>query len=130
MARLVAAAAPPGVEVRECGGEPGSLLDAWEGKRAALIIDAASSGAAPGTLHRFDASAGPLPASLGSCSTHGLGVGEAIELARALGRLPERIIVLCVEGQDFGAQTRLSPSVAGAVVRAAEAVLADVGAEG
>jgi hydrogenase maturation protease len=97
-------------------GDPLALLDLWESAEVALVIDAVSSGAEPGTIHRFDAIAGPLPARMrSSTSTHAVGLGEAIELARALGRLPGQLIVYGIEGTRFGAGTALTPAVAAAV---------------
>jgi hydrogenase maturation protease len=82
------------------------------------------SGAAPGTVHRFEVAERPLPAGLrSSTSTHAVGIGEAIELARALGRLPSRLVVYAVEGQCFEAGATLSGAVAAAVDRVAEVVL-------
>jgi hydrogenase maturation protease len=49
------------------------------------------------------------------CSTHALGVAEAIELARALGRLPARLEVYAIEGARFTAGAGLSPAVEQAV---------------
>lgn len=128
MARAVAAAPPPGVVVHESDGDPAALLDAWAGARVALLIDAATGGAAPGTLHRFEASADPLPAALHGVSSHGLGVAEAIELGRVLGRLPARTIVFCIEGADFGDHRPLSPAVERAVRPAADLVAAELAA--
>jgi hydrogenase maturation protease len=97
-------------------GDPVALLDVWRGAELAVVIDAVSSGAEPGTVHRFDATAEPLPAHLrGSSSTHALGLAEAIELGRALGRLPARLIVYGIEGERFEAGTELTPAVAAAV---------------
>ena len=102
-----------GMVVCETEGEPVGLLDVWEGVDAAIVVDAVSSGAAPGTIHRFDASSSPLPASIaGAPSTHAVGLGQAIELARALGRLPQTLIVYGIEGESFTAGEALSPSVA------------------
>ena len=103
------------VEVATCEQEPSRLLDAWAGAGLALVVDAVASGAAPGTVHRFDASERAVPAGVFRGSTHALGVGEAIELARALGRLPGRVLVYGVEGAEFGAGEGLSPAVAAAV---------------
>ena len=112
------------VAVRELEGEGVGLLDAWADARAVLLIDGVRSGAAPGTLHRVDATDHPLPAELrGSTSTHALGVAEAIELARALGRLPDRLVVYGVEGARFDTGAGLSPQVAAAVDGVADAVL-------
>ena len=72
--------------VLDCEQEPTRLLDAWEGADVALVIDAAASGAvAAGTVHRFDASGEGVPARVFRSSTHAFGVGDAVELARALG---------------------------------------------
>ena len=95
--------------------DPAELLDLWEGATWAVVVDAAASGAAPGTVHRFDAVAGPLPAGRTPASTHAFGVGDAVELARALDRLPARLDVLAIEGEDFGPGTGLTAAVARAV---------------
>ena len=55
-----------------------------------IVVDAAA-GPPPGTVERFDAVAAPLPAAYARRSTHSFGVGDAIELARALDRLPSRL---------------------------------------
>jgi hydrogenase maturation protease len=117
---------PDGVSVVPCEQEPTRLLDAWSGARAAVVVDSVASGAEAGTLHRFDASAEPVPARVFRSSTHAFGVGESIELARALGRLPERVLVYGVEGGAFAASEGLSPPVAAAVDRLVAAVLEDV----
>jgi hydrogenase maturation protease len=114
----------PDVEVVTCEQEPSRLLDAWSGADTAIVVDAVSSGAPAGTVHRFDASAGPVPASVFRGSTHALGVGEAIELARALGRLPASVLVYGIEGREFAAGEGLTPAVAAAVEPLAAEVLA------
>jgi hydrogenase maturation protease len=97
-------------------GDPVALLDMWRDADVAVVIDAVSLGAEPGTVHRFDATSAPLPARLrGSTSSHALGLAEAIELGRTLGRLPGRLIVYGIEGERFEAGTELTPAVAAAV---------------
>jgi hydrogenase maturation protease len=108
----------PGVEVLEREGEPAALIEAWDGAHAAWVVDAVSSGAAPGTVHRFDATGSPLPAALFGASTHHLGLADAVELARALRRLPARLVVVGIEGASFEAGATLTPAVAGAVAEA------------
>jgi hydrogenase maturation protease len=122
-ARRVRDLAPEAVEVTELEGEPVSLLDAFEGADAVLVIDAVSSGAAAGTVHRVDARAEPLPEPLAGPSTHLLGLAEAIELARALGRLPRLLVVYGIEGGRFEAGEGVSGPVAAAVEEAAAAVV-------
>lgn len=115
--RLRRPAPPPEVTVVEQEGEPASLLDAWTGADRVLVVDGVSSGSRPGTLHRFEASDGPLPAQLFRSSTHALGVAEAIELARELDRLPSGLTVYGVEGENFGPGEGLTPEVEAAVER-------------
>jgi len=118
-----------GVNAVEQEGEPVALLEAFADREAAIVVDAVRSGAAPGTVHRVDVSKRPLPAELcGASSTHAVGVGEAIELARALDRLPRRAIVFGVEGERFEAGTGLSAAVTAAVEPLVEVILAELDA--
>ena len=94
--------------------DPSRLLDLLSGAERAVVVDAAASGAQPGTIRRFDGAARPLPAGAAR-STHAFGVADAVELARALGRLPPRLDVYTIEGADFTAGAGLSPAVARAV---------------
>ena len=106
---------PADVRVVESEQEPSRLLDAWEGAGAVFVVDAVVSGAPAGAVHRYDATTTALPAGVFRSSTHAFGVGDAVELARALGRIPRSVIVYGVEGADFGAGAPLSPAVAAAV---------------
>ena len=127
VARRLAARVRPGVEVRTHGGGGLGLMDAWRGASAAVVVDAVSSGAPPGTVSRFDAGDRPLPESLGAPgSTHDLGLRNAVELARAMHRLPDRLVVIGVEGGDFGLGSGLSTPVEEAVERAVDAVLREI----
>jgi hydrogenase maturation protease len=116
----------PGVEVLEREGEPAALIDAWDGADAVWVVDAVSSGTTPGTVHRFDATGSPLPAALFGASTHHLGLADAVELARALGRLPGRLVVVGIEGARFEAGGTLTPAVAAAVADAAALVRSEI----
>ena len=105
----------PGVRVMEMNGEGSSLVEAWKEAPAVLLVDAVCSGAAPGTIHRFEAQAGPLPTGLEYRSSHSFGVAEAVEVARALGRLPPRLVIYGIEGSLFAPGQGLSPVVERAV---------------
>lgn len=116
LAERLGSACPPGAfECRTLDGEVASILEAWTGRRLAIVVDAAASGAPPGTIRRFDATAGPLPAIFETVSTHGFGLPEAIELGRALGRLPGRLIVYAVEGGAYGTGEKISPEIERAI---------------
>ncbi len=68
-----------GATLLDCDDEPTRLLDAWAGLDLVVIVDAVSSGAAAGTVHRVEAGAGPLPRDLGLASTHAFSVPDALE---------------------------------------------------
>jgi hydrogenase maturation protease len=124
--RLLEGTLPEGVRVLACEGEPVALLDAWEGCGTVIVVDATRSGAEPGTVRRIPAHETRLPDELTRASTHVLGVGEAIELARALGRLPARTIVYGIEGSRFDTGAELSPEVAAAVGAVAAAIRSEL----
>jgi hydrogenase maturation protease len=129
--RRVAAAlretVPANVVVLESDGDPATIMDAWEGAALAVVVDAMVSGSVPGTVRRFDATDDSIPVSVDLTSTHGMGAAEAIELARELGRLPDRLLVYGIEGTSFRAGDPLSAEVSGGVELAASMVLAEVG---
>jgi hydrogenase maturation protease len=116
-----------GAAVLECDDEPTRLLDAWAGLDLVVIVDAVSSGVAAGTVHRVEAGEGPLPRDLGLASTHAFSIPDALELGRALGRAPRRVVVIGVEGAAFGLGDPVTPAVAAALDDVAEAVLAELG---
>ena len=101
----------PDLDVRNCEGDPVGLLDAWDGADTVWVVDAVSSGAKPGTVHRLEATEAELPRDLFGASTHVFGLAEAVELGRALDRLPERLVVFGVEGSRFNAGDAVSPEV-------------------
>ncbi|MBB5373097.1 hydrogenase maturation protease [Acidocella aromatica] len=80
-----------------------------------ICLDAAAPNGTPGRIHEFDASAAQLPAALEAVSSHGFGLAAALELARALGELPPRVLVFAVEGVCFDHGAPLSPAVAAAL---------------
>jgi hydrogenase maturation protease len=124
--RLLARRPPAGTRVVALPGRAAALLDLWRDTSLAIVIDAAVSGAAPGTVHRVDARLTPLPPAVHHRSTHDLGLADVVELARALGRLPPRLVVLGIEVVDLSPGAGLSPAVRPAVRRAAHCALLEV----
>ncbi|MFE0130691.1 hydrogenase maturation protease [Streptomyces sp. NPDC059037] len=111
---------PAGTVLATCDGDPARLIGLWEGSDLAVVVDAAHTHPAhPGRVHRLalDADALDRPRTT---SSHGLGLGEAVELARALGRLPGRLVGYAVEGADSALGTGLSASVEAVVEPLAE----------
>lgn len=82
-------------------GEPGRLIDLWQDAGLAVAIDAVrDSRLPPGHPCRLavDGLAGLVDSAI---SSHGIGLGDTVELARAIGRLPARLTVLAVVGREI-----------------------------
>ena len=112
-----------GTPVLTCAAEPTELLDAWEGAALAVLIDAVA-GDQPGRVRTCSladlAEAAPV-------SSHDLGLRQAYELGRALGRSPESVVVVTIDVADTGHGQGLSPAVAAALPEALRTVCAVIG---
>ena len=115
---------PADVRVVEATGDGAALIDLWSEGDEVILVDAAVSGGLPGTIHRLDAVAGPVPARLDLRSSHAFGVAPGIELARALARLPRRLTLYAIEAGSFDTGAEPTPRVALAIDEVADAVAA------
>ncbi|MET9859452.1 hydrogenase maturation protease [Streptomyces smyrnaeus] len=107
-------------------GEPARLIARWEGADLAIVVDAArTSRPAPGRVHRWDTGELKLPHAA-EASSHGLGLGDALRLARALGRLPQHLVVYGVEAADTGFGTGLTTRTAEAVELLADRIAREI----
>ena len=131
VARAVAGLAPAAVDVVE-REDPTALVDLCSDRDVLVVVDAVRSGGEPGSLVVMEAGAQapPLPESTwrdtGRGGSHAFGLATAVELARALHRLPDRLVVIGVEAESFAHGEPLSAPVRQAVSGAAELVLASV----
>jgi hydrogenase maturation protease len=102
------------------------LIALWQGTDLAVIVDAVRTRRpSPGRVHRLEAVEDAVqPAA--TASSHGLGISEAVRLARVLDRAPAQIIIYGVEIADMGFGSGLSPLVARAVTSVAARVRGDV----
>lgn len=129
VARQVRMSAPPDVAVTELDGDQLSLLEAWNGAEDVHVVDAVCSGAAPGTVHRLDAAAG-LGARFAYRGTHMFSLADVVELARALGRLPARLVCHGIEGAAFDVGAPLSHEAQAAVRLVTAEILRELREEG
>ena len=119
-----------GVEVIQVP-DPASLVDVWDGLDRVVVVDAMSSRRPPGTVTTVDVTEAPLPeGGWAAGGTHALGLAAAVELSRALDRLPRRLVVVGVEAAQVAHGAELSPEVARAVGPATDAALLAVSAGG
>jgi len=104
-----------GIEAEEQSGESFSLIDSWQGFETVVVVDAVCSGREAGEVTIWDATTRPLPKAALQCSTHAFGLYEAVELARTLGRLPDKLLIYGIEGKQFAPGARRSAEVEKAV---------------
>lgn len=114
-----------GFEVRECA-DASVLLGLCEAGRRIVLIDAIVGGGPPGTVLQLDV--GALAAGVTAVSSHGIGVAEALELARTLYGEP-RIAIVGIAIERPALRTfAISPAVAAAIAPAAALAAALAGA--
>ena len=119
VAAAVGDLALPGVRVLGCAGEMTQILDGWTGAATAVVVDA-TAGGTPGRVRRcgLDDFVEATP-----FSSHELSLRTTYELARALGRAPDSVVVVTVDVADTGHGVGLTPAVAAALPHAVEFVL-------
>jgi hydrogenase maturation protease len=111
----------PEVEIAECPGTVTAVREAWKDAAGVIVVDAVVSGGPPGTIYRFSAHDGGVPAQLSrSPSSHGWGVAEALALGQLFQELPPYLIIYGIEGQRFGPGQEVSQEVAAAIPEAAQ----------
>lgn len=129
VSRLIAREAEPGVSVLAAPADGLALLDSWRGVDVAIIVDAVSSGAAPGTIHCVHGIDDARLISSVRWSSHSFGIPEAIGLARALGSLPKVLTIYGIEGSTFEAGAGLSQPVRDAAQKLKDLILSGLGGE-
>ncbi|WP_354637194.1 hydrogenase maturation protease [Kitasatospora camelliae] len=119
----------PVARLAVCDGEPARLIELWDGAELAVVLDAVRvPPERAGRLHQLrltgsGASApGVATVEPTAAGSHGLGLGHALALATALGRVPRQLILLAIGGSAFTLGQGLGPAVAEAVPGAAAAV--------
>ena len=121
VAEHIAALGIPGVEV-VVESEPLALVEIMAGHEVVVIIDAVSAQGDPGRVHVWPVGSLPLGRTGRAIGSHGLGVRDAVELARALGCLPTRLTVVGVEGETFEVGAPVSEPVREHLAEAVQAV--------
>jgi hydrogenase maturation protease len=111
----------PGVQVVE--DEPLSLVEHFATYDHVVVVDAVKPAGDPGHVHVWIVGADSLPTGAHAVGSHGLGVAEAIELARAMGRLPRRLTLVGVEAESIRAGAPLSAHVSDHLGEAVRAVV-------
>jgi hydrogenase maturation protease len=105
------------------GGTQGlALLGQLAGRRALIILDALTTGAVPGTIHRLTLSELRDVTPIRGGSAHEGNAGELLNAAQLLGELPDRLFVVGVEPQVIRTGFGLTSPVQQALPNAAAQV--------
>ncbi len=108
--------------------DPTELVHAWNTVDLAVVVDAVDAGLDPGELvvREMGADADGLPsatfARVAVGGTHAFGLAAAIELSRALGRLPRRVVLVGAQVGSVAHGVRMTPEVSAAVDPAVDRV--------
>jgi len=102
---------PNGVEVVDGGTQGLGLVSLLEGQQRVILIDAAEMGKSPGQFVRFTMDEAYLPGEDQSLSIHAAGLRDALLLARALGVLPDELVIFGVQPASIEWDSVLSPQV-------------------
>jgi hydrogenase maturation protease len=114
-----------GVCAREHSGDGLALIESWSQAEYVILVDAVLTGAPPGTISGCMGADAVLIRSANT-STHSFDIANAIELARALDRLPDSLKIYGIEGREFELGAEPQPAVLAAVERVTNLILAEV----
>lgn len=116
--------------------DPAELVPMWGALDLVVVVDAIAAGGPAGSLTVLDLTArsepdvGPGPAPTvaddawmrGGVGRYAFGLAAAVQIGRALHRLPSRLVLVGVEGSVFTSGAPMSPAVVHAVRPAQRAV--------
>ena len=122
--RATARPLPPGTLLAACDPDPARLIRLWENTELAVVLEAAHARPShPGRIYRLELDTAALWRA-GTMRPHGL--GEAVNVGRALGRLPGHLVAYAVDGADTSLGQGLSEPVAATVGHLVACVEAEI----
>jgi len=113
-------------DICESCGDGAGLIDMWAGRNDVILIDAVSSGSAPGTVHRLELNNRILPAEFFKFSTHLFSIPQAIYLSASLGTLPRSLLILGIEGKSFETGNAVSAEAGSAINNIEKIILSEI----
>ncbi len=123
---LLVARGVPEVLLAASLGDTAELIELWDGARLAIVVDALRvESPHPGRVHRVVVR-DPPGGHGGAASSHAMDLGEAVELARVLGRMPAELVLYVIEVSRVGYGEGLSSAVDAAARRVARDVATEL----
>ena len=112
-----------GLNACEHTGDGLNLIQLWDPASEVVLVDAVLSQGNPGQVRVWDAKTVPVEKILIRYSSHSVGIGEAIEMARFLGSLPKQLLIYGIEGDQFELGTTPSAAVLQAIEKVVQMIL-------
>lgn len=114
------------LDIKKLSGEGAELIEEWQGYERVYLADASQSAGTPGKLTRIDASNTTLKQDYFHYSSHNFSLAEAVELARQLDELPEKMVVYAIEGLNFSFGLDITFEIEISCLNAARKILEDI----
>lgn len=111
----------PGLDVVLNHGDPFGIVDVFAAHSRVIVVDATRGAGDPGTVTVIRTEDHRLPVRVGA-SSHGFGAAASLDLAVALGTVPERVVFVGIEAETLEGEA-LSPAVEAAVEDAVRAIV-------
>ena len=123
--RLRDAGLPDNVGLVDAGADPLDVVEHVMEADKVIIIDAAGMGRAPGHVALLRPENLRESVTGAPYSTHGYGLAEGLELARACGFSAD-VLIIGIQPESVGPATGLSPAVASSIPEVVNLVLQEV----
>jgi hydrogenase maturation protease len=114
----------PGIDVHESATAGLEILEAMKGYTRVIIVDAITTGAAPGSISLINLTRGEKPPELQS--SHGIDLLTTLRLGEELARedYPSEVVLLAVEAEDtLTLSERCTPRVEASILSVVEVIL-------
>ena len=116
----------PDVACVDGGTSTHELMEDLENLDTLVIVDAAATGRAPGTIVRLEGDS--IPSSFSNkMSPHQHGINDLLASLALLGRAPKRVVLFGVEPHTIALGMELSPVVAATIPELCARVASEVG---
>lgn len=102
------------------------MIETWQGFSGVYLFDAVMAQQAVGTIYRLDGDADIIPSDFFKYSSHAFSLAEAVHMAGVLDKLPPRLVIYGIEGENYDHGDSLTAAVDAAVDTVVQRVLGEI----
>lgn len=111
------------VKLLKLRGDIAELIDIFANYQTVYLVDACRSNEEQEDWRRLDVQKESIKDENPQTSTHGFGITQAISLAKNLDKLPDKLILYAINGNQYSISDVISPSVYASVNSVIKAIL-------